>query len=130
MEIIGELKQNGTPSPENPVEIENEIYIIKDGKKTKLERTDMIRLFEQELKVATEKEKTADKMFEELGYEKIEDIRTNKGVIYSIKTGHGTYSEYRTILFILETKRICTNEYITMQELQAINKKVEELGWI
>lgn len=28
IEITGKLKQNGTPSPENPVEIENENYII------------------------------------------------------------------------------------------------------
>ena len=71
---------------------------------------------------------SADEMFEELGYEKVSDDK------YSF--------EYRKILdddlfeinFWKEDKTISKNYYremgyITTKELQAINKKVEELGW-
>lgn len=72
---------------------------------------------------------SADEMFEELGYEKVSDDK------YSF--------EYRKILdddlfeinFWKEDKTISKNYYremgyITTKELQAINKKVEELGWM
>lgn len=71
---------------------------------------------------------SADEMLKNLGYEKVSDDK------YSI--------EYRKILdddlfeinFWKEDKTISKNYYrdmgyITLQELQAINKKVEELGW-
>ena len=111
MEIIGNSIQNGTPSPENQVEIENEIYIIKDGKKIKLERT--------------EKEKIADKMFEELGFKKSQVVGNAQQCYFG--NGKG-----KSIAFNLnKTVSLFGNyNWITMQELQAINKKVEELGWI
>lgn len=42
MKIIGESYQDGVPSPENPVEIKNEKYIIVhiDGKETKIPYTE------------------------------------------------------------------------------------------
>ena len=126
LKTTGELKQNGTPSSENPVEIENEIYIIKDGQKIKLERTDMIRLLEQELKVATEKEKTADELFEELGYEIKKSTTIHRYRLYNADDILAIH-----ISFNLKTKRInivCEKEALDMQELKAINKKVEELG--
>lgn len=71
----------------------------------------------------------ADKMFEELGYEVIvnsnttlnyekEELYMDKEIIFelldkSISAGYGT-------------GECC---HITMQELQAINEKVKELGW-
>lgn len=75
----------------------------------------------------------ADKMLEELGYKKIvgdkhtstyllKYYKDNDNVIYFSDTWGkgvskgGEYSEY------------CDD--ITMQELKAINKKCEELGWI
>lgn len=78
------------------------------------------------------KEKTADELFEELGYKKIENkhyIIFEKGV-----------STRNRIIFSRLTKTVCCilidEDYewndgmdIDMQELQAINKKVEELGW-
>lgn len=75
-------------------------------------------------------EKTADEMLEELGYKKKNlDIRfsrfwekwENEGLakIFSFNT------EYKTIDITDETRY-----GITIQELQAINKKGEELGWI
>lgn len=67
----------------------------------------------------------ADRLFEELGYEKTIKF---KEIVYE--------KEDKVITFYLDKKNItCTNFYdgfesIDMQELQAINKKVEELGWI
>ena len=72
----------------------------------------------------------ADKMFEKLGYK---GSKVNNAVGYINEKG----SEF--ILFISgigETKKICVHrdntEYpaMSLQELQAINKKVEELGWL
>lgn len=76
------------------------------------------------------KEKTADEMFEELGYEKY---------ILSRHTGYYQYDEQSNtmcILFILDKKAIAIRydksnaPAVTMAELQAINKKCKELGWI
>lgn len=66
-------------------------------------------------------EETADEMFEELGY-MIDENETR--VIY----------DDRDINIILdkETKTLNTDSAVTfnIRELRAINKKVEELGWI
>ena len=94
----------------------------------------MSDLDDEELK-ATRKlngvdKKTADEMFEELGYEK-----KNLDIIFSrfweewenedLAKTFSFNTEYETIDITDE------NRYgITMQELQAINKKVEELGWM
>lgn len=62
----------------------------------------------------------ADEMFDEIGYEKIHD---NKRRI--------TYKNFfGKIEFYMKNKWIYTNFNIEMQELQAINEKVKELGWI
>lgn len=70
--------------------------------------------------------KSADEMFEELGYEK--EIIGN-GIEY--------YGADKEIDFLENVagqmeKRIWIDDFhcITMEELKAINKKVEELGWI
>lgn len=73
-------------------------------------------------------EKTADEMFEGLGYYKDFDDMTHE---YR-KEKDGDLFE---IDFWLEDKEISKNYYrdmgyITMQELKAINKKVKELGWL
>ena len=63
----------------------------------------------------------ADKMFEELGYLKNE----NKDISII------TYSGNETLIQIfLNIKSIEIASIINMQELQAINEKVKELGWI
>lgn len=73
--------------------------------------------------------RTADEMFEDLEYEM---SKTNNALGYINKEGT------QFILFISEIgkdKKICIHkddtEYpaMSMQELQAINKKVEELSW-
>ena len=72
----------------------------------------------------------ADKMFDELGYVKI--IENNIKILYE-KEGRFWDKE---ISFDLIDRQIRVemgagdSEPITMQELQAINIKVKELGWI
>lgn len=69
--------------------------------------------------------KSADEMFEELGYK--EEVKYREKVYEK---------DDKIITFNLEKKNIiCNNFYdgyesINMQELQAINAKVKELGWI
>lgn len=69
--------------------------------------------------------KSADEMFEELGYK--EEVKYRERVYEN---------NDKIITFNLEKKSIiCNNFYdgyesINMQELQAINAKVKELGWI
>lgn len=69
--------------------------------------------------------KSADEMFEKLGYEK--EIIGN-GIEY--------YGDDKEIAFLENAagkmeKRIWIDDFhfITMEELKTINKKVEELGW-
>lgn len=64
----------------------------------------------------------ADKMFEELEYKKFEGLRTID-----------FYNDNGLIQFDKDCKQIHINkneetDFITMQELQAINEKVKELG--
>lgn len=73
-------------------------------------------------------EKTADEMFEELGYEKHSSKSHERFDLYS-----SDYEHLIRIVFNLRTKRIaihCDNDALGIQELQAINKKVEEWRWI
>lgn len=69
----------------------------------------------------------ADKMFKELGYEKQKDYF---GLIYRNK------NNYAEITFDFGDETICASidddesVYLSMEELQAINKKCEELGWL
>lgn len=76
----------------------------------------------------------ADMRFEELGYEKIEN---RKDQVFHIE--YAKYDEQEdksiTIQFWNDESFDKINnfeevEYITMQELKAINKKCQELGWI
>ena len=75
-------------------------------------------------------EKSADQMFEELGYEKIQQILSS-GELY-IEYYNEKTSEY---IKFWGDKTISKYEYreagyLSMQELKAINKKCEELGWL
>lgn len=86
----------------------------------------------------------ADKMFEELGYKEEE---TNDYIAYIIYTEHKMFIERAKFVkdengiikdiihFWKKGKTVTKHRYleagsISMQELKAINKKVEELGWI
>lgn len=67
----------------------------------------------------------ADEMFEKLGYTVEEG---NKNIFVYIDDG-----EYINHSFVIhkESKSITVYKQLTtIQELQAINKKVEELGWL
>lgn len=81
--------------------------------------------------------KTADEMFEELGYKKFDNKNVKK--IRFIKRMNKTTIAY--ISFHKVHKRIEVYFYdseecvemtkpILIEELQAINKKVKELGWL
>ena len=73
------------------------------------------------------KEKAADEMFEELGLR----LENDSPFEFEVKN-----DDDKVIKINKEWKEIaCFNyydgfEYLTLEELQAINKKVEELGWM
>ena len=74
-------------------------------------------------------ELSADELFEQLGYEKNSDDE------YSIEYRKISDDDLFEINFWKKDKTISKNYYremgyITRKELQAINKKVEELGWL
>lgn len=67
----------------------------------------------------------ADEMFEKLGYGKYEDLRKI----------HYIDKDTQRIILNKDTKKFYKEghdyvDYISMQELQAINKKCQELGWL
>lgn len=73
----------------------------------------------------------ADKMFEKLGYEKMENRYIANSCIYSKTIKHLTYTRYLKIIFHYETKKITIDiDYASVKDLQAINKKCFELGWL
>ena len=82
-----------------------------------------------------EEELTADEMFEKLGYKimfdntclfryvKCFELKPKRHIIFAIDKTISVCEENENELAI-------NRDYFTMQELKAINKKVEELGWI
>lgn len=83
------------------------------------------------------KEKTADEIMEELGYEKQED---KYRIEYFLKQNYTHFVVTKRIVFYKVEKDICLEQWnvtegiiistnITMSELQAINKKIKEIGW-
>ena len=86
------------------------------------------------------KEKTADEMFEELGYVKEEQKNEYATYIwyyqknganeeFGIEFAKSKFEEEGEIYCVCYSERE-EAIYINMQELQAINKKCQELGWI
>ena len=69
--------------------------------------------------------KSADKMFEELDF--IKTIDSEEFIEYEHKN-----NPFKTITFIKDCKRINIDriKYLEKRKLQAINKKVKELGWL
>lgn len=75
---------------------------------------------------------TAKEMFKKLGYE-IDDCTNFKGMAqcinYQVIQPYGNI--FKEITFYFDTKEIeWDNVILTMPLLQAINKQVEELGWL
>lgn len=75
------------------------------------------------------KQSKADKMFEELGYELLNEYDKdfdNNFIVY-LKVGKTiTFKKSNLKVSVRDTQR----NYINMQELQAINEKCKELGWL
>ena len=68
----------------------------------------------------------ADEMFEELGYEK-KEYGKSRIAYFKVLDFEGFC--IKSVWFNKINKRVRLNEDYDMQELKAINKKVEELGW-
>ena len=78
-------------------------------------------------------------MFEELGYKRDEFINANSDYINKKFVSYGNGKVHITFSNFLEKPSVCKFKEtifktgralnITFQELQAINKQVEELGW-
>ena len=74
----------------------------------------------------------ADDMFEKLGYKFTDidfDIEFHR-YEYTKDTELERGIRHQAIWFDLNTKELYIHNSITMQELQAINEKVKELGWL
>lgn len=73
---------------------------------------------------------SAKEMFEELGYEEISKPNT---ITYRLNKGYFYYICFKlNKKTVYKSKGTCGKEVassITTNELQAINKQVEELGW-
>ena len=87
-------------------------------------------LSEEEKKVDNMNSLTADEMFEKLGYE---ILFNDKNIIQYEFEGFYMDTEIRFDLkwqTVLKEYFTGESQEISIQELQAINKKCEELGWI
>jgi hypothetical protein len=83
-------------------------------------------LDEMELKATKNREKTADELFIELGYEK-KEYGTSK-ILYAKELDFEGYC-IKSIWFDKVRQLIRLDGFYDIEEIQAINKKVEELGW-
>ena len=71
----------------------------------------------------------ADEMFEKLEYKKKYQIYEDKVILIGY-TKEDAIAEECEIMFLKLARKVLVNTWINMQELQAIYKKCEELGWI
>jgi len=98
--IHGYCRQDGVPTPDNPIPIET--YII---------------------------EKSADKLFEELGYKK-ETFKEDRCYLLRFKKDNDNVIYFeRDKTFHKSGEYDGMHDSISMQELKAINMKCRELGW-
>jgi hypothetical protein len=80
--------------------------------------------------------KSAKELFKELGYKRLPKRYNKNMILYKRETNIiGSLKprkEIEIIYFSLTDKKIQFSPYYrySMQELQAINKQVEELGWL
>lgn len=79
---------------------------------------------------------SAEEMFEQLGYKLIRDCEFYLFYEKALKENAEYENDYLHISFEKQDKEVIKTygddnspEAITMRELQAINKQVEELGW-
>ena len=71
----------------------------------------------------------ADEMFDELGYKVNYQIH-NDDVILIGYTNCGEIVEESSIMFLKKAKKVSVHTWVGMEELQAINEKCKELGWL
>jgi hypothetical protein len=77
-------------------------------------------------KIVAGDEKTADEMFEELGYKKeVITWKEDNQIHYIIYKSDDTEIE-----FSMKTRYLIVTHLLTVSELKAIYKKYEELGWL
>lgn len=82
----------------------------------------------EELKATRKlREKTADVMFDELGFSKLSEVGNDIRI-----TVYRKYNDKHIQFNHLVKKVMLTGKYqfFDMEELKAINKKCEELGWL
>lgn len=84
----------------------------------------------QNFVVDLNKGKTADEMFKELGYKKFNKIHDFENIKYYKDDDNILYFDEKDKSFYKSGEYDSMCDDITMQELKAINKKCEELGWI
>lgn len=84
---------------------------------------DYIDDFIREDSIETE---TADEMFKKLGYLKLSDLSNKIKTVY--RNNKGKHIQFNHLVKRVSFEGTC--RWIDMQELKAINKKCEELGWI
>lgn len=70
----------------------------------------------------------AKKMFEKLGYI-YKYLNNSHRIEYFLDRDDEFHFTFTKIIFHKRLKKIEIDGILTLQELQAINKKVEELGW-
>ena len=93
-------------------------------------RKDIHRLMNKIALLEKSTTKNADKMFEELGYKNIQMNVINLLFEYAKEDLQERISFYASEEVAKTFKYKNNSSQITMQELKAINKKCEELGWI
>ena len=74
---------------------------------------------------------TAKEMFEKLEYEKpyYEKDHTVHYTKLLYRDESGFFAKFNTVIFIKRDKKVELSGKFGLEELQAINKQVEELGW-
>ena len=80
----------------------------------------------------SEKDMSAKKMFEKLGYKQVENNANYIGYKYEFSDASSIYSTIRFYLPQQEIEFYYNDDIlnsIAVEELQAINKQIEELGW-
>ena len=71
----------------------------------------------------------ADEMFKKLGYKKSYSVTNDEVLMIGYGLNDKKIDECE-IIFLKKAKKVIIGITIGMQELQAINEKVKELGWI
>lgn len=77
---------------------------------------------------------SAKEMFKELGYKQYVDIDYQSQILYSKKTNESSkdieFNMQYKIIYLPNYKYRTPYRYeLSLEELQAINKQIEELGW-